>query len=527
MTAQRARWGPWTGGLNLRDAVVAEAGIPANQLRALENLDVLDSGVLYPRRGIRRSGGPTMYTEIGGSGSFSLLGAVDAGNIRSVVVGAWNGSSPGATFFHYSSLPTSRLDADWPLVATTTSEPGRYCAVVQYNGVIYFVPDTTNAAVGGFSRTSLSSGGFTAVSAMPRGDEAFMVRERLFVVDWASSTLFWSKATDPTVWAVPDGGSLQVNPNDGQPISATVVVNSQVYIFKKNRTYLLTFNTDPGVDGQVTLINDQLGALDAIAESNGVLAVNDRGVYRVLNNYFSQLDQLVNLGANFALPFADPAGVWLSLEGGDNLVVGPSQLAGSTYSHAAMNLHTGAWSGRTYSEASNTPSTRYLVGRNASQQTNLYGHKTRNLSAVPFTSNRKADTLDLSTSLDVTSPRYVAATGEFDADDPTSFKRMAWVFARLKNALPAGDSSVQLRTYQAESGDFDLATVAQTANVPAGTWGGKITGLSQYRFTATALELRKNVTTLTPGITDPNTASEFWIRSLHAVADDQGGSVRS
>jgi hypothetical protein len=525
MAMQRARWGPWVGGLNLRDVDVAEAGIPGTQLRALLNLDATDSGVLIPRRGVRRTGGPAMYTEISGAGTFVLLGGVEVGAIRYAVVGAHNGSSPGATFFHYANDPLSRLDAGWPAVATTTSEPGKFCAVVQYNGKIYFIPDASSTGQG-WSRTALDTGGFTSVPDIPKGDEAFMIRERLFVIDWTASRVYYSKATDPTVWAAPDGGSFDVNPGDGQPISATAVVNSQLYVFKKSRSYLFTFTADPGIDGGLTLINDQLGALDAIAESNGVLVVNDHGVWRLLNNYFSQLDLLVNLQRNFGLPFADPNAVWLSLEG-DNLVVGPAQVAGD-YTHAALNLHTGAWSGRTYPDATCAPSTRSINSRDGTTSLAIvYGHKARVLSATRFTASRPTDVLDLTSALAVISPRYRAATGEFDADDPSQFKRMQWIFARLKNALAGNDAAISLIEYHSGAGNFDLTTIDQTAAVPAGTWGGKVTGLVQYRFLSTVLELSKAQTTLSPTITDPTTASDLWIRSLHGLADDQGGSPKT
>jgi len=525
MTKQKARWGPWTGGLNLRDAGIAEAGIPGSQLRTLLNLDVTDSGVLIPRRGVRRAGGPAAYTDISGSGTFALLGGVESGGTRYAVIASHNGSSPGTSVFRYSSDPQSRLDVDWPTVATVTNEPGKFCAVVQYNGKIYFVPDASSTGQG-WSRTDLASGSFTSVPDIPKGDEAYMVRERLFVIDWTASRVYYSKATDPTVWAAPDGGSFDVNPGDGQPISATAVVNSQIYIFKKNRTYLFTFSADPELDGGLTLINDQLGALDAIAESNGVLCVNDRGVYRVLNNYFNQQDLLVKLGDNFGLPFGDPNGVWLTLEG-ETLVVGPAPVTpASGYTHAAMNLHTGAWSGRVYSDSTTAPSTKSITARSVTAGlTVLYGHKTRVLAATPQTSDRTKDTLDLTSASAVISPRYRLATGEFDADNPAEFKRMLWLFARLRNALQGTDSAIAFSTFASKAADFDLTTADQTGQIPSGSWGGKITGVTSYRFLSTVFELNKPAATLSPGITEPKTSSDLWIRALYAQADDQGGSA--
>lgn len=515
------RFGPWPGGLNLRDGVIAADQVGSQQLRVLINLDVTDSGVLVPRRGARRAGSAAMYTALSVSGYFQLLGSVELGDSRYAVVGVYNGGGPGISTFYYAADPLGV----WQAVATVTNEPGRFSTIVQYGSRIYFVP-TPGGSGTGWYRTALGSGTFTAVAAMPLGDDAFMVRERMFVIDRAASRVYYSKATDPTVWAAPDGGSFDVNPGDGQSLTAAAVANSQVYLFKRGRTYLFTFTSDPGVDGQLTLLNDQLGASSATAHENGIVLVNDRGAYRLLNNYFARLDDLVNAPEQLGYTADAADSLQVTVEG-DHLVIGPAtSTADPTYSHLACNLRTGAWSGRTYTSASIAPSTKSISSRELSVGSEiLYGDGTRFLAAVRLSpaSSRTTQVLDTDSAGAVYSPEYRLATGEADFGDYFSFKRLAWVATRAYRAPAAGDAVMTLRTYQGP----DLVTVAQSVTVPVGVGytGGAKVPLERRAYRSLVLELRKAAAALAGGgVTNPDTASDLWVRGIVGVMDARGGS---
>src|SRR3954468_594182 len=152
---QLTRLGPWPGGLNLRDAIMAADQLPTTMLRELVNLDVTDSGVLQPRLGVRLTGAAAMYTALSTTGKFSLLGSVEAALTRYAVVAAHDGGSPGSSTFYYSSTPASTSSGAWPTTATTASKAGKFAAVVQYGGRIYFIPATGGGGAGWY-RTSLS-----------------------------------------------------------------------------------------------------------------------------------------------------------------------------------------------------------------------------------------------------------------------------------------------------------------------------------------------------------------------------------
>lgn len=523
MVTQLTRLGPWPAGLNLRDAQVASDQLPTTMLRELVNLDVTDSGVLVPRRGTRLTGSAAMYTSLSTTGLFSLLGSVEAGLTRYAVVAAHNGSSPGSSTFYYSSSPASTAGADWPTTATTASKTGKFSAVVQYGGRIYFVPATGGGGAGWY-RTSLSAADFTTAPNIPLGDEAFMVRDRLFVVDRTAARVYYSKPTDPLLWAAADGGgSFDVNPGDGQDITGTAVLNSQIYVFKRNRTYLFSFTADPALDGQLTLLNDQLGAFSAVTHENGVLLANEEGAFRLLNNYFSRIDDLVVAAETLGLPEAAGPTVATVLEAGQ-LVIGPATLLGGAYTHLAMNLRTGSWSGRAYPDPLVAPSTRQIAGRDAANGTAvLYGHLTRTLAAVRTSPiyDRPGHTLDLTSAGAIISPLYSLTTGEYDFGSYFTNKRMSTAAVRCIRGLIAGDASLELRQWLGP----ELAAVKQSVAVPAGTGGGAKVPVTREAFRSLALGVRKVATTLSPTVTDPSTASTLWVRGIEVEIDSRGGST--
>lgn len=519
---QLVRLGPWPGGLNLRDGVVAADQLPTSMLREIVNLDVTDSGVLQPRLGCRKTGATSMYTALSASGLFSLLGSVEATPTRYAVVAAHDGGSPGSSTFYYSSTPASTSGGAWPTTATTASKAGKFAAVVQYGGRIYFVPAAGGGGAGWY-RTALGSGDFTTAPNIPLGHEAFVVRDRLFVIDYTASRIYYSKPTDPLLWAAADGGgSFDVNPGDGQDITGTAVINSQLYVFKRNRTYLFTFTADPALDGQLTLLNDQLGAFSAVPHENGVLLVNDAGVFRLLSNYFSRVDDLVAAADQLGLAETAAGDVVASIEAG-SLVVGPAPLLGGPYTHLAMNLRTGAWSGRAYPDPLVAPSTKQVSARDLDEGVALvYGHGTRTLSVVRTSPafNRPGHTLDLLGDGSVVSPSYSLITGEYDFGSYFTNKRVKTVGVRMDADLPAGDATPQLRQWLGP----ELVAEHQEKPIPVAGAGAKVS-LDRVAFRSLALGVRKEQTTVSPEVADPQTASTLWVRNLEVMIDSRGGST--
>lgn len=462
--------GPWPGGVNKRDELRASMTVSPKQLRFLKNLDVLDSGVLQSRLGCRKvlSTAP-IY---GGTGVTLIASITEGGSQYGVIAKTLAG--PTSTFY-FTRAPEDAA-AGYTLIAT--AQTGTFTDAIQYNGVIYFVQAVGGAGTGQ-SRTSLAAGGWTAQPNIPKGDQAFVVRDRAFVINWTSSTVFWSKATDPTTWAAPDGGSVIVSPGDGENITKVVFINNSIYIFKRNKTFLFSFNTDPAIDGQLTPLSTVRGAHDALVYNNEIYIVNDQSVFKLVNNYFTDLGVMADFYASVGPDqLFDPL-ARLFIEAGDKLIVGPVNIVytGQLFSHYCMNLKTGAWSYRFYDDAiiqpQSTISKKNLNWRNSqtiagASTGNIYVSSTGIVSYTRYKAWNIADiiqnTLDVNSAEHTVSPEYSLSTHEIIPENSYGeWKRCFFMQGRWLINLDALTDSLPTMDYRTGP---DLYTAIQTVAVP-------------------------------------------------------------
>lgn len=399
------RIGPWPDGINLLDQ---EDQLRDTQLAQCENFDVDNTGVLLPRRAFR-------YLSVGTAGHDKyLLGSVtlnSESNPRGIV-----NSYDGATSNFYAV--GSPLVAP---VAFTNNKAGLYKAVIPYQSKLWFVPAESGAI--GQSTDPVATSAFTAVATMPYGDTAFVLKDRLFVVRKSSSELYFSKATDFTVWSAPDGGVIQVSPGDNNPITAVVVLNNQIVIFKRDSTYILSFSASPTGDGVLRQISADQGALDAITYNNEVYCYNSRSVFKFVNGFFQDIGLQLNL-ANAqtidAIALADAPKI---------NVVGKTLIFGSfsniTY---AMNLDTGAWSVYVMSSTEQFYALRStaIFSRSTAGTAILFGGgKPGKTDIFYFLAQRpEYAALDLSEDNELYIPGYVYKTKHYDFDDSETWKRL-------------------------------------------------------------------------------------------------------
>jgi hypothetical protein len=525
MASTALRLGPWPSGLAQRDFSTAPYATPPTALRFVTNLDVTDTGTLVARPGCRKCGSSTMYTDLSTNGLFSLLGSVDlTTSIKYAVIATHDGGSPGTTKVYSTIKPH---DTTQYTVAPGGSLSGIYASLFQYNNLIYFVGAPGGGT--GQSRTSMTAGTWTAVGTMPKGELSFVVRERAFVIDKAANRMYWSKATDPTTWAAPDGGFVDINPGDGQMINDVVVVNSQLYIFKRNKTFLFTFTSDPAIDGQLTLISNLIGAYSATLWTGGIFIVNDRSVYRMTNNVFTDIAVNEDWRGNMALDYVPNAVIGLE---NDKLIVGPSFTGSSqVFSHVSMNLHTGAWSLRAYQNADGTftsaaaPSTKQIGWSDTDTTLSmggrgvLYGHGTRVLSMVRTAYAFSDDKLDVDGNGTTISPQYALITPPATGGEYDTWKRLHWLDARVNNTLSGGDNPAAL---ELRSGP--ALTTDQTVSIPAGTYGGKVP-VRSMRFRALSIAVNKPIKNL--GALASSTTGNFMVWEILAHASSHGRQVNT
>lgn len=414
--------GPWPGGINLRDQGEADPFVNKRQLRWCKNLDVLDSGVLRSRLGCRKV---LSTAPIYGGTGIDLIGSVIDGVDLYAILGKL--AAGPTTTFYFTKNPEDAA-AGWTSI--TTAQTGRFSEVVRYNNVIYFIQ-----AVGGTgtaqSRATLGAGAWTAQPNVPKGNQAFILKDRMFVFSWSESTMYWSKATDPTVWAAPDGGSAFISPGDGDVITKVVYINNNIYIFKRNKTFVFTFNTDPATDGQITPLSTVRGAHDALVYNNEIYIVNDQSVYKLVNNWFTDIGLLTEIYTVAGLDQITDPQTRLFIEAGDRLIVGPVNItnpAQQLFTHYTMNLKTGAWSTRTYDDGACAPTSIYTKKWGQWRDSNLStGASTGNIyvssnniaSYTIFHSYNVSSnfTLDVNTAEHTISPEYSMITHELIPED--------------------------------------------------------------------------------------------------------------
>lgn len=471
--------GPWPGGLNRRDEQVASMAMDGKQLRWCLNLDVLDSGILQSRLGCRKV---LSTAPIYGGTGIDLIGSVLDGASKSLyAIIAKRAAGPTSTFYYTRDPETPATGFN--LVAT--AQTGTFTDVVQYNSILYFIQ-----AVGGAgtaqSRTSISAGGWTAQATIPKGDQAFVVRDRMFVIDWANSNVLWSKATDPLTWAAPDGGNVFISPGDGESITKVVFINNSIYIFKRNKTFLMTFNTDPSVDGQVVPLSTVRGAHDAIVYNNEIYLVNDQSVYKLVNNYFTDIGTLTDIYQEAGLDQLFDTQVRLFVEAGDKLIVGPVNiiLTGQLFTHYCMNLRTGAWSTRRYDDANVQPQSvtarKYVTWRDSqtvagASTGNIYVNQVGGVGTVLSYTRFKAwniaditqNTLDVNNAEHTISPEYSMVTSEVVPEGSYyEWKRCFAIFGRWYLNLDSFTDNTAVIDYRVGP---DLYTPIESIAIPLST----------------------------------------------------------
>jgi len=522
--------GPWPGGVNRRDEDKSSRTVNPKQLRWSKNLDILDSGVVQSRLGCRKV---LSTAPIYGGTSISLISSIVEGSGHLYAVVGKVTAGP-VTAFYYTKDPENPATG-WNAIATT--QTGTFTDAIKYNNVIYFVQAAGGAGTGQ-SRTALTGGGWTAQANIPKGDQAFVVKDRMFVVDWNLSKVYWSKATDPTIWAAPDGGNVLVSPGDGEPITKVVFINNSIYIFKRNKTFLFTFNTDPAIDGQLTPLSTVRGAHDALVYNNEIYIVNDQSIFKLVNNFFSDIGVLADfykvVGPD---QLFDPL-CRLFLEGGDKLIVGPVNIvySGQLFSHYAMNLKTGAWSFRFYNDSAIQPQSnlqkKCLVWRDSGAVAgnslgNIYISVAGSglLSYTRFKSWNTADilnnTLDINSNEHTISPEYSIVTHEIIPEDSYyEWKRCYFIMGTwYMNMDPLTDSAPLIDVRLGP----DLYTLAQTVNLPLSSnffaveQEGKAP-FKSFRFKSLAISIYKASQDLgTIAAKDPNSNSVMVIKNIQIV----------
>lgn len=114
---------------------------------------------------------------------------------------------------------------------------------------------------------------------------AFMFKDRLWVT--LDSGIYFSKATDPETFSVPNGGFFTF-PNDN--VNYTVALRDTIYVFCDTKIYSITYSTDPNTDATIRVLTDKLGGTHGVVYQDTVFFLSDLGIFSIVNNtYVSKL----------------------------------------------------------------------------------------------------------------------------------------------------------------------------------------------------------------------------------------------
>ncbi len=116
----------------------------------------------------------------------------------------------------------------------------------------------------------------------------FIHKERLWIM--TSKGAYFSKATDPKVFTVPDGGFFRF-PED--ELNYGVALNDNIYVMCDNSIHTIGYSTDPNVDASVVKISDGLGSDWATIHEDSVYFVKGNNLYSING---SNVDIALDLG---------------------------------------------------------------------------------------------------------------------------------------------------------------------------------------------------------------------------------------
>lgn len=396
MAGSDVRLGPWPDGINLLDK---NDQLQDTQLISCENFDIDNTGVLEPRRGLRYHAQDAVTQTKYLLGTVTLTGEVQP----RAFTATYDGTN---STFKSIGVPSTGV------ISHTSSRAGIFKSVVQYQGKLWYIPGVTTSA--GASSPPDTANTFTSVAAMPWGDYGFVLKDRLFIVRKSTSELYFSKATDFTNYTAPDGGVIQVNPGDNQPITKVVTVNNQVIIFKRDSTYVLSFTNNPTGDGALRQVSPDQGALDAITYNNEVYCYNSRSVFKFINGFFQDIGLQLDLPGkdNIDSSEINPARINIV---GKTLILGTTP-SGKTY---AMNLDTGSWTTYTFGTDLSV-STGTVFSRSTVGTTVFFGDGTTKLSYMIVTRSKRTDQ---GSDGIYRAPVYSFRTKEYTFDDSEVWKR--------------------------------------------------------------------------------------------------------
>lgn len=292
--------GPFTGGLNLVDDPKLLAD---NELAVCQNFDVNPDGQLVVRSPLKLLSSidvvdPASLPGSGVAAQYIIGTALQSDNVSRIYVWSYRDG-----FVYWQTGPSFvtpyNKQNGWP--AGGNGAPSK---VVQYNNYAWLIPTTGTVAVAqGFqSDMTVGTNGGATVPNMPMGSGAVIHKDRLFIFGpqnfntfVATSRVYYSTATDFTSW--PALNFFDINPGDGEGVTAAYATTDAIIFFKRHSTYILTFDTDPGL-GTLRRLDSAIGCTgpNAVAVyQNSIYFISEQSIYRIVGYNIVEIGRKLGL----------------------------------------------------------------------------------------------------------------------------------------------------------------------------------------------------------------------------------------
>lgn len=335
--------GPFSGGLNqLEDSRI----IGDDQLAVCQNVDIGRSGELSIRPGLRLVKTATSNIRMIGT-------ALKANNTTRAFY-----RLTATSDIHYADAAAITSNAAWTSIGSTVA--GATEKVVQYSSKAWFIPKDVqpggSTAAQGVSM-DLTSNAVATVAAMPRGTGAIVFKDRLFIFgpidanNAASQRVYYSAATDFT--SFPAANFFDINPGDGEGITAAYTSQDTLVFFKRHSTYVLFYDTDPGL-GVLRKVNSQIGVTgpDAVQQfENALFIIDEKTIYRVQNLLFIDIGKNLNITSRrTTVTFGSTTQDFVFVFGTKIMFIIYTGRAGAPYEYYVYNTVIDAWTQYVFNE---------------------------------------------------------------------------------------------------------------------------------------------------------------------------------
>lgn len=361
MTTTQA-FGPWDAGLNLSSSKDLSPYLKRNELGIATNVILTSEGFVESRPGIKVL--DSLINNVPNR-VITILGSIQILNEYITVV---QGREPGvATLIYYirgnkevilkatfsatedfsSVLPLKNSDF------TTTEAP---------NGIFLFSSVAENkcyrlelvpSITPNVTPTLMSS-----TLKVPKSHESYAVKDRVFLLDHDASRLNWSAILTNSLWFDDEQKDVDNNPTPraletgyvimdpsvdlSDNLTCSEFLNNAFYIFKKNNTYMFTFQADPESDGYLRKIDKSLGAFDSTVYRNTVVVINNKGVFSIEGTKFIDLQKDLNLRFETDLDRLTAIQAFIT-DANNNLLIGYRIEADNSEHHYVLNGYNKGW----------------------------------------------------------------------------------------------------------------------------------------------------------------------------------------